>query len=593
MNSILARRYERVVGLVGVAAFASLTATLLGTTAVEAQMSRSVQRYVPPIVRTDGGGAIRATDATPARSAAERDRLLVPQVRGVVIVDQVSSVKKSGLKAEGVVVRTAPDAVPPEVVEAAERHVGRAATLGSLDDLSREMVVAFRRSDRPVVNVVIPEQEITGGVIQVLVVVGRLGRVSVEGASTDPAAIVSEVGLVAGEPISEGQLLDDLRYLNRNPFRRVDALYQPGKSFGQTDVVLQVADDKPWAVYAGAESKGGRGPLGPTRIFEGAMAHDLFGFGETIGYQLTHAPDIQKLQSHMVSLALPLAYRWDLQLVGGYSSARIPLPGGPAKQNGENYIAGAYLGHALPHFGTWSHGIRFGAEFKSTNNDLDFSGTTVATQTPDIVQAVFGYSGETTSWLGKTRFEANVYGSPGGVTPNNSNAAFDALRKGAKAGYTYVRAGLNQRVDLPYDFRLLATIEGQWANTNLLPTETFSLGGMGSVRGFAYGIARADSGVTANFTFYTPGTAVFGGTLTDEVQDQLRAYAFLDHGAGWVHTPLPGEKRRVDLTAAGVGLTYEVAKFANVDFGYGWHLGKTGITDNSNGSFFGRVVVRY
>jgi outer membrane translocation and assembly module TamA len=102
-------------------------------------------------------------------------------------------------------------------------------------------------------------------------------------------------------PPELGAVLDTLRYLNRNPFRAVSALYQPGKRFGETEVVFNVNQQKPWIVYGGVETKGDRGPLGVWRPFAGFMLHNTLGLDEVFGYQFTMGEDLESLRSYYLA----------------------------------------------------------------------------------------------------------------------------------------------------------------------------------------------------------------------------------------------------------------------------------------------------
>lgn len=562
-----------------------------------AQSSSSIERYAPPVVTIGANGAIHATTSGIERREADKDRVLIPQLKGLVFVDSPKAVKKKGAKSQGIVVAASAEAVPDAAIAAASRFLGGAVTLGALDKLTRDLVLAYRSADRPVVNVVVPEQEITSGVIQILVVVGRLGEVRVEGASAASVdTLTGAIRLERGMPISEGQLLEDLRYLNRNPFRRVDALYQPGKTFGQTDIVLQTIEDKPWTVYGGIETKGGKGPLGDLRPFVGAMESNLLGLGEVLGYQYTtSAKKIRDLQSHVVSARLPLWARWEFQGVVGYTHTRADL-GDTLRQSGHSVMAGGYFVTPLPRWGAWAQDFRFGAEYKSTNNNLDYSGQTVTNGRPEIFQGVVGYAGEGILLPEtKTRLDVAVYGSPGGLTPNNKGTMFEQLRAYTHASYFYVKATLDNRSELPFGWRLLTNFQGQFASVNLLPTETLTLGGLGSVRGFAYGIGRTDSGLLGSATLYTPALNPLHGILQGQggLMDELRAYVFFDHGSGWIHKTLPNERRYIGLSGAGLGLAYEFSKYVSFDVGYGWRVQRTGVDDRSKGRAHFRLVARF
>ena len=389
---------------------------------------------------------------------------------------------------------------------------------------------------------------------------------------------------------SEAALLNDLRYFNRNPFRNVSALYQPGTAYGQTDVVLNVNQPKKWQVYAGTETKGDNGPLGLYRPFAGIMATDLLGLDEVYGYQFSWGKDWSRLRSHVFSVALPLPGRFQLQAMYGRTDSKVALAD-PLSQTGSSDVAGIYLTAPLPYFGRLSHDLRIGGEYKRTNNDLDFGGTRAVAGEAVIAHAVVGYTGEMLSAWGVTRLDGNVYVSPGRVFANNNDTAFQALRANAKSEYVYARGTLEHRADLWNDWRIAASLTGQAANASLLPSEMLQFGGIGSVRGFLYGKTRADSGVIGNLTLFAPALRLLGES--GGFADQLRFYGFIDSGSGWNVSPAASESKSVSLTGAGLGVSYEVAANASLDVGYGWNLGQSGAGSKSNGAYYLRAVVRY
>lgn len=551
-------------------------------------------RYEPPVSPESQVGVVSRDDSVAVRPAEQKAQVVIRGLKGVVFVGTPGAVKKRGAKASGVVVGAEP--VPDGARAEAEARLGKTLTLGDLDDLTRSLVMAYRDADRPVVNVVVPEQDVTDGVLQILVVMGRVGKVKVEGPEVtqeDVARITPEIHATPGQPISEGALLDDLRYLNRTPFLQAGVIYQPGKGYGLTDVSIAVSKSKPWMVYGGAETRGDNGPLGVWRPFVGAMEHDLLGFGEVIGYQFTTAKRVDRLASHVVSVALPLPERMQLQAILGHTDTRAPLAA-PLSSKGSSDVAGLYLTVPLPHLDRLSHDLRFGVEYKSTDNDLDFGGTRATTGQAVITQGVVGYTGELLSTFGVTRIDGNVYLSSGGLGGNGADADYASLRAGARSRYVYGRATVDHRFEFAGGWKGEAIVTGQAASAPLLPSEMLQFGGLGSVRGFLSGKARADTGVIANLTVSTPTLAALGVSFGGEFTDQIRLYGFLDHASGINRAPSTGEFETIAMTGAGLGVTWEWSRNASVDVGWGWRVQDTGVRGPlDGGALHARAVVRY
>ena len=89
--------------------------------------------------------------------------------------------------------------IPDIVRTAALKYMGQTVSLASLDRMTRDMVLAFRTAGMPVVNVIVPPQDITSGTVQIISVVGRLGKVTVQGNTDNPDYYVEGLELEPGD----------------------------------------------------------------------------------------------------------------------------------------------------------------------------------------------------------------------------------------------------------------------------------------------------------------------------------------------------------------------------------------------------------
>jgi hemolysin activation/secretion protein len=92
------------------------------------------------------------------------------------------------------------------------------------------------------------------------------------------------------------------------------------------------------------------------------------------------------------------------------------------------------------------------------------------------------------------------------------------------------------------------------------------LGGPDSVRGYQLGERFVDEGYTVSAETRVPFfPSVLGST---------QAAVFIDHGAGRLRNPQPGEKSSSSLTGTGVGLQTELPYFSTrLRFDIGFPLG--------------------
>ena len=102
-------------------------------------------------------------------------------------------------------------------------------TIKKIDEL-RSMTRFYLEKGLPFVEVVVPEQPVSSGYIQILVTESRLGEIKTEGNQHfSDRSLISHISCEPGEKIHLPSLLNDLDWLNRNPFRRSEAVFTPAK----------------------------------------------------------------------------------------------------------------------------------------------------------------------------------------------------------------------------------------------------------------------------------------------------------------------------------------------------------------------------
>lgn len=538
-----------------------------------------------PVSYTDPGESSAYGAGSPSLDATP----LTSNLRGIRVVRSTREVVKGSISGVSGVVSDGVD-LPPKVYAELDARIGSSLTLGSLNQMVRDSVTAYRRSDLPVVDVLVPEQEITSGVLQLVVIEGRLGDVLVEGAAgrLEGRALASQIRTERGEVLRESELTEDLNWINKHPNRQVDLIFSPGNNYGETDVILRSDAYKELSAYIAYENSG-TAALGESRaIFGASWTGPLFtGLDSILSYQFTTNFDSSTadVNGHSGVFSTYLPWRHQITLLGAYvtSDATFPAGGGTVFSSGgvNKQLSGRY-GIPLPSIGRLSHELELGMDFKSSNSDLAFSGLQVFDTTSEIVQYSLGYNIVAPDRVGTWRVDAEVVSSPGDATNKNRDVIFASQRTGAQANYTYGRVLLERDQQLENGWSVLGRLQAQASNRNLLASETLGAGGFDTVRGFEQRVQRGDSGVVGTVELRTP--TFYPSTFTgfNNVQDGAIGLLFYDAASLSSKDPLPGEQD-VALGSIGLGLRYQRENWFTLRVDYGFQVTEDGFEDGQQG----------
>ncbi len=539
-------------------------------------------------------GKVVNEEAKPMAAPSDTE-VLVAALKGVVLVSDPKQVKAGGVtgpSSKGAV--DAGDLVPaqtPEFVATMQPYLGQPVTMKSLAELTRAIVSYFREHDRPVVNVFVPDQSITGGYVQIVVLVSKVEKVEASGAkwfSNDD--LRAEMRLGPGDPISGRQMNRDLNWINRNPFLQSNILMAPGDAPGTTDLMLRTQDRFPLRAYVGYEDSGNQF-TGDDRILGGFNYGNLFGLGQQLSYQYTTAEDTNQFTAHSGTYIIPLPWRHQLTFFGSYANSEANL--GPGlSSGGVNWQVSARYEIPLPGNDKFTESVTGGFDFKRSNNDLIFGVATVSNVFTDVDQFVLGYQASYQDDYGSTSFSGTGFYSPGGLTNNNDDFDYGGTRAGARANYAYGQLTLNRVTRLPYDFTW--TVRGlvQEADANLLPSEQLGLGGYDTVRGYDEREVNGDNGFLISTEVATPPVSLLHLFGVQKLNDQLQFIGFVDYGGTSLHQITPADTNpNTNLLGIGPGFRYAISPYLSVRFDYGFQMIPTGFdTRHASRAHFGIVL---
>jgi hemolysin activation/secretion protein len=454
----------------------------------------------------------------------------------------------------------------------AARHLGRPVTLASIQALNREVVEFFKANKRPVVDVIVPEQDITAGTLRLIVLEARLGQVSVRGNQHFSSELLkARISAAPGETINSEEILGDLNWLNQNPFRRVGLVYARGAEVGTTDLILEVEDRRPLRFFAGYEDSGTEA-TGDNRWLAGVNWGNAFGLDHQLNYQFTMADDTDDFYAHSGSYVVPLPWRHTLTFYAAYANSSAEVVAGLLGADGESYSTGFRYAVPLASTPSLAHELFFGYDYKYSENTLIFFPIALDTAKTEISQFNLGYAASLRDRLGGTTFTATVFHSPGKMTSYNRDEDFELTSARSSADYTYGRATLERLTRMPGDFSLVASVTGQVSDANLLVSEQLGAGGYATVRGYDERVANAEQGVMSRVELRTPAFSLRELFNVPMPADQLQFLGFWDYAALRRHDQVVGLPDSYSLSSIGVGLRYSIATNLSLRFDYGWQM---------------------
>jgi hemolysin activation/secretion protein len=569
--------------------FALLTALALQMPEARAQY---VERNLPPeaprrapAIRLGTDDLSKVGDATP----------LGANVRGIVLIgarDKAGRSRLTGIHVERIA------GIDAQAVRAAlEPMVGQPLTRKLISQAQAAIAAVYRSAGRPFVSVTIPPQEVTGGVLLLRVVPFRLGEVAAKGADQTPAEYIrARVRATPGAPIDSAPLEADIDWLNRNPFRQVEAVFGPGRDLGLTNLTLQTTEKRPWQVFTGYSNSGTRA-TDRDRFFAGATAADLKYTDAVASYQVTGsknfwsgdgrafgAVDMSNYMSHAGRLVVPLWPRSSIEFVANYVQTN-EYPD-PFRVRTRTLETSALYRTAVSNYLPWAVGDWLaGMEFKRQNRLTLINGMEVATGDVGVAQLVTGWAGRWNDPFGTNTLDARFKFNPGHILAHNTSEDWNAYTNGRVSDIhtAFVALEYGRSTPLFSGLVLLTEISALLSNKPLPDTERIALGGAQAVRGYVIDDGTVDRALIVRDTLYLPAwrPGPFDAALTP--------YLFGD--VAWGRDIFLN--RDSNIAAVGAGIDAQVATYFKSTFNVGYALRDSLLTQAGQWRINARATLSY
>jgi hemolysin activation/secretion protein len=449
-----------------------------------------------------------------------------------------------------------------EVETAVSPYTGKQRDFADIQRALETLEEVYRERGYGMVQVILPEQDITRGVVQLRVTEPKIGKVTIEdnkyfGEQNVRASLPL---LKEGTTPNSRAIAQNLQLLAEHPAKQTMVLLKSGAADNEINATVKVTDDKPLRYFATLDNTGTK-ETGRERIGVGFQHSNLFDRDHVLNMQYVTSPtrpnDVTILGA---GYRIPFyAQSSSLDLIAGYSDVNSGTLQNLFSVSGKGSIYLARYNLYLRKIGEFEQKLSFGADYKAFQNQVVLQGQGLV---PDVTihPASASYSGVWRMPSGELSFYASYFQNvfPGGN--DGADSDFKAARVDATAGYRLWRGGATYVRSLPANWQLRAVLIGQYSPDALVPGEQFAFGGPDSVRGFNIREVSGDRGYSTNLEIYTPEL----GALVGWQDIRMRALAFYDTGTTTRNSVQPGES--LGQSGGSVGLGLRIAYSKNMSF---------------------------
>lgn len=440
-------------------------------------------------------------------------------------------------------------------------YTGEARTLADIRKAQVAIENAYRAAGYGAVRAVIPEQEVTDGVIRIRVIEARVSQVEVVGNRhfSEANVLAALPGLRKGESPNLRLISDNVQLANENPARASEVLFSSLGDEGALKASVLVRDSRPLRVSASLDNTGSDS-TGKQRLGLALQHANLFDRDHVGTLAYTTSPERQEdVDIFSLSYRVPFYRLGDsLDLVYGESdvnAATSQTVAGPLNFSGEGTVYALRYNHYFPRAGEYSSRLTLGWDRRHYRNVCAIGGVSCGAADADVTvrPLSLSYIGRQAGADGSLDYYLTLaHNVPGGSS--GRDADFDRVRAGADADYAVGRLGATL-VRAFGDWQGRLALNAQYSLEPLVPGEQFGLAGASAVRGFDERVVASDSGVVANLELFTPPANLQVGAADAPV---IRGVLFADAASGHNREAEPGTRpRHLTLGSIGIGLRGE------------------------------------
>lgn len=422
---------------------------------------------------------------------------------------------------------------------------GKNLTLAQLEEAAGRITSYYQGHGYPLSRAVIPMQTVHNGVVRLMIIEARYGKIKLDNRSRVDESLLSGTlaPLQSGQQVEQHALDRSLLLLSDVPGVASNATLKPGDAVGTSDLEIETTNKQAVTGSAWVDNYGNRYTGiarlgGALNVFDPLHHGDVFSINAlTTGSGMNYGR---------------LSYEGLLNGVGtdlgaAYSALHYTLGDTLAALDGRGTagVGSLWLKQTLVRTRDVNLYAQVEYDHKQLKDDIDATDIRTDRHLDEVTASLIGdwrnFNGVNSWSLALTQ---------GRVEFGNAAAELaDAATARTQGSFSKWAAAFNRLQSIDQSDALYVALSGQWSNTNLDASEMMVAGGAYTVRAYDIGALSADSGVLGNVEWRHE----LGRLLSGRMQGTV----FFDSQHVTIdHTTWSAGSNNATLSGAGVGLNW-------------------------------------
>jgi len=427
---------------------------------------------------------------------------------------------------------------------------GSTLTLTELRGMGAKIADHYHRNGYFVAQAYLPAQDIKNGAVNIAVIEGRYGNVTLQNRSSLSDNVANRIlnGLNSGDIIASAPLESRLLLLSDLPGVSVKSTLIPGTAPGTSDLIIELQPGKTISGSVDADNAGSR-YTGEYRVGATVNLNNLAGLGDVASLRVLTSGS--GLNYARISYQVPFGKA----VVGAaysYLTYSLGREFESLDANGTAEVATLYGSYALIRSRNTNLSAHLALDAKTFQDRIDLYSSVTDKKVQALTASLTGDHRDNFAGGGVSAYSlAWTTGNLDIETP--AARTIDAATAQSNGHYNKLGFSAMRSQNVTDTVSLYGAINGQLASKNLDVSEKMSLGGMYGVRAYPVGEAYADEGylMTLEARLLLP-------KFSQQMPGQMHLIAFVDSGSVRINKNVWDSSidNRRTLSGGGIGFNW-------------------------------------